>query len=279
MKVSKIRLFLLATFFILSFICWNYSFIYPIKVFVVYLHEISHALAALCTGGSVKGIFVSWSEVGATITQEGIFFITALSGYLGSIFWGSLMFYSALSGKYIRTISIIIGSLILLSTIFWVRNTSVVIYIFFFGWGTLFLLTPIISIPAARIVLFFLGGMSSLYSIYDLNDFFRGEILKTDAGIIATHYIHEPLIQKIVAYTIAIFISSLGIWIMTHLVYKALYIPSVIEDPSEEKSSIQSDKVNILSEKNSEEDTSQNENSELWEEFQDWKEFKKIKRV
>ena len=34
---------------------WDTPLIYPLKIFVVLLHEISHGIVALATGGSIKG--------------------------------------------------------------------------------------------------------------------------------------------------------------------------------------------------------------------------------
>ena len=35
---------------------WDTPVIYPLKIFVVLLHEISHGIAALATGGSIERI-------------------------------------------------------------------------------------------------------------------------------------------------------------------------------------------------------------------------------
>ena len=45
--------------FIAVLFLWNFPLVYPIKVFVVLLHEISHGLAAMLTGGSISRIEIS----------------------------------------------------------------------------------------------------------------------------------------------------------------------------------------------------------------------------
>ena len=37
---------------------WNVSMLLPLKLFTVFLHELSHAIAAWCTGSTVTGIEV-----------------------------------------------------------------------------------------------------------------------------------------------------------------------------------------------------------------------------
>ena len=43
-----------AAFFIALWFLWNTAFVYPLKIFVVLLHEISHAVASVLTGGGIE---------------------------------------------------------------------------------------------------------------------------------------------------------------------------------------------------------------------------------
>jgi hypothetical protein len=77
---------------IFSLILWDSSIIYPIKIFVVLLHEISHAIAAIVSGGSVESISLDLNLAGNTVTKGGNQILIALSGYLGSLIFGLLNF-------------------------------------------------------------------------------------------------------------------------------------------------------------------------------------------
>ena len=123
---TKKRLTFLAGFllyFVGIWALWDTAFVYPIKVFVVLLHEISHAAAAIATGGSVERIVLDANQGGAAYTRGGIPFITMSAGYLGSLLWGVLFVMLGFS-KRIRPRWIIgtIGLFVILVTILVVRN-------------------------------------------------------------------------------------------------------------------------------------------------------------
>ena len=67
---------------------WPTVWIYPFKIFVVFLHELSHAVAGLATGGTVQRITLDPAEGGATYVNGGNAFVMLSAGYLGSLLWG-----------------------------------------------------------------------------------------------------------------------------------------------------------------------------------------------
>ena len=52
---KRLDIRLIGIFIVIAFL-WNTQFVYPLKIFVVFMHEVSHGLAALATGGSIKEI-------------------------------------------------------------------------------------------------------------------------------------------------------------------------------------------------------------------------------
>jgi len=64
---------------------------YPCNLFVTLVHESSHALAALLTGGSVDSITVSANTSGLTLTRGGSRFITLCAGYTGATLFGATL--------------------------------------------------------------------------------------------------------------------------------------------------------------------------------------------
>jgi hypothetical protein len=67
---------------------------YPFRLFVTFIHEGGHALAALVTGNSVQSLSVAMDTSGETYTTNGgllsRMFISS-AGYLGSMAFGSLL--------------------------------------------------------------------------------------------------------------------------------------------------------------------------------------------
>src|SRR5438874_1546369 len=64
---------------------------YPFRLFVTYVHETSHALAALLTLGSVKGMVIHPNGSGETYTLGGLRFVISSAGYIGSTIFGALL--------------------------------------------------------------------------------------------------------------------------------------------------------------------------------------------
>ncbi len=202
---------------------WNTPYLMPLKVFVVYLHEISHSIGAVLTGGEVISIDIHWDESGYTETRGGNFLAIASSGYIGSILIGSIMLHSGVSGRGGRIVSAPLGIILIVFTLFVPQRLALSVFIVGIFWGLLILLSGLWYYKANRVTLFFMGGLTSLYSLYDLGDFFRGQIEYTDAGILAGYYTSEPQTMQILAYAIGIFISAVSVWLLYRVLIHALH--------------------------------------------------------
>lgn len=80
------------------YVLWNtseLSFIsYPLKLFVTYIHEAGHSLAAILTGGEVRQFVVSPNGSGVATTAGGARWLVIPAGYLGAAAFGALLFYA-----------------------------------------------------------------------------------------------------------------------------------------------------------------------------------------
>jgi len=78
---------------LLTLILWFIPFAglitFPIRLFVTYIHEIGHALAALATLGGVNRVALDWSGSGVTFTQGGLGFLISSAGYLTTTLYGA----------------------------------------------------------------------------------------------------------------------------------------------------------------------------------------------
>ena len=91
MQINRRRLLLIAATLLLVLL-WQSPIIAPLKLLVVFLHELSHALATWLTGGRVVEFVVSGNQSGHVISAGGSRFIILSAGYLGSLLFG-LLFY------------------------------------------------------------------------------------------------------------------------------------------------------------------------------------------
>ncbi len=79
---------------LLWFIPYAEVLTYPFRIFVTFIHEGGHAIAALLTGNSVASLSVAMNASGETYTTQGglisqVFISSA--GYLGSMAFGALL--------------------------------------------------------------------------------------------------------------------------------------------------------------------------------------------
>ena len=100
---------------VISIVLWFVPFAeiltYPFRIFVTFIHEGGHAIAALLTGNSVESLSVATNASGETYTTQGGAFsqmFVASAGYLGSMAYGALLL--VLIRKAIAARLVLIGS-------------------------------------------------------------------------------------------------------------------------------------------------------------------------
>src|SRR5467141_3776148 len=88
---------------------------YPFRIFVTFIHEGGHAIAALLTGNSVQGLSVAMNASGETYTTQGGVFsqmFVSSAGYIGSMAFGALLLI--LIRKAIAARIVLLGSAVLI---------------------------------------------------------------------------------------------------------------------------------------------------------------------
>ena len=88
---------------------WDTLLIKPFRLFVVTVHEVCHAGAALLTGGEVVEMRTAVDESGHTLARGGVFAIISAAGYVGSAFLGSLLIYTGKRPLLQRLVLLLIG--------------------------------------------------------------------------------------------------------------------------------------------------------------------------
>jgi hypothetical protein len=106
---------LLLTAAIISIVLWFIPFAelvtYPFRIFVTFIHEGGHAIAALLTGNSVESLSIATNASGETYTSQGGAFsqmFVASAGYLGSMAFGA--FLLVLIRKAVAARVVLLGS-------------------------------------------------------------------------------------------------------------------------------------------------------------------------
>ncbi len=156
-----------------AYALWNTPLLYPVKLFVVVLHEMSHGLAALLCGGKIVEIQID-PRIGGLCTfiipqSLACSVFVAASGYLGSIFWGAVILVVAARTRYDRYIALVIGAVVLLLTILFIREPFGILFCLLFS-ALMFASFRFLPDSANDILIKFLGMASCLYAIVDIKE-------------------------------------------------------------------------------------------------------------
>lgn len=176
----------IAAFYVALWFLWTTPVVFPLRVFVVLLHEISHALAAVATGGSVERIVLHANEGGATWTRGGSPFLILSAGYLGSLLWGlALIEVAGARPKRARLALGALGVFVLGIALLYVRNLFGFIFSALFG-AALLLAAVRLRPKGVAVALLGLGLTSALYALLDIrSDILARPHLESDARMLA----------------------------------------------------------------------------------------------
>lgn len=109
---------------VLWFLPYGNWIVYPIRLFVTFIHESSHALMAVLTGGSVQSLTIAADTSGLTYSApSGLVggLLTSSAGYIGTTVFGVVMLYlirkNFSPNKILTALGIFIGSMLLIFTV------------------------------------------------------------------------------------------------------------------------------------------------------------------
>jgi hypothetical protein len=105
---------LLCAIYLAAAALWHTPWVAPLRLFVVLLHEVSHGVAALATGGRVVEIQVFRDEGGQCVSLGGLPVVIASAGYLGSMALGATLLLVATRTRLARLTAVLLGALVAL---------------------------------------------------------------------------------------------------------------------------------------------------------------------
>jgi hypothetical protein len=166
---------------VLSFIPFAGLLVYPFKLFVTFIHEGGHALAALATFGAVERIVINPDTSGLTLSLGGVSLIIASAGYLTSTLYGAALLLICRNGKNAKAALGLSAAAILGLTVFFMSGL--------FGWIVGLVLTAgliffaVVSNPkVAHFFLSFLAVQCCLNALYDLRTLFLLSAMTREAS-------------------------------------------------------------------------------------------------
>lgn len=114
---------------LVSLLLWIVPFfgfiLLPLQYLNTHLHEFSHALMGILTGGDVANIHVFGNGSGVTLIGGGSPYLVDSAGYVGATIIGALMIWFSRSERGAAITLRVIACLLLFSFVFWVRGDVV----------------------------------------------------------------------------------------------------------------------------------------------------------
>ncbi|MEJ6404147.1 M50 family metallopeptidase [Yoonia sp. 2307UL14-13] len=173
---------------LLVFALWSTPVMIPLKILIVYLHELSHAIAITLTGGEVLNLNIDAQQGGLVAGRGGNRFISLSAGYLGSLLIGVVLLIAALRTKADKWIMALCGAVTLLVAALYVRDAFALM--FTIGTGLAMLLSARFLGHAINDLILRIIGLSSMFYVpYDIfSDTIARSYLRSDARMLADEF-------------------------------------------------------------------------------------------
>lgn len=162
--------------------------LYPLRILIVFFHELSHGLAAILTGGSIESLTLSADEGGLVWTRGGSPFLIFSAGYVGSLLVGVLLFLIALRTEVDRAAVAALGLIMLVIAALYIRDGFPLIFCLLTG-AALLLMARFLPHTVSDLTLRIVGLASMLYVPQDIiSDTITRSELRSDARMLAEEF-------------------------------------------------------------------------------------------
>lgn len=181
-----------AAWLVTVFVFWDSDLLYPVRLAVLLLHEVSHAGAALLTGGEVRELVVTPDRGGYCDCPGGNAFLTLSSGYLGSVGWGvALGWFGTARDAPARVLITALGLLLPAVTLLYATGGLTLLLGAATG-GVLLLTAWRLPTAGRRAVLLALGLTSCLYAGVDVASDVLGRAEATSDAVLLARATSVP---------------------------------------------------------------------------------------
>lgn len=173
---------------VVSLTPWAHILLYPFKLFTTWVHECSHAFAAVLVGGSVASITIdpdtsglTRSLVPASRLARGL---VSSAGYLGAAVVGCLLMAATRVERWSHAILYGLGACLFLTLVIWMGNAFGAVVVL--AWGLVLVLLARKGVAGAvRFVLSLLAVQVALNAVFDIRVLFLVKGGPSDAATMA----------------------------------------------------------------------------------------------
>lgn len=208
---------------VIVFVLWNIPqlsiVLFPFRLFVTFVHETGHGLAAILSGGQFIGFQIFPNGSGLATTAGGSRALILPAGYLGAALFGAVLFYLTNTVPYTRAISITVGLLtVAIAVIF--GNILSITTIFGSVMGLLFIAIGLRGSQAVNIlmlnVLAMLTGLNAVLDVFYLvnNSGAAIGVVRNDAAAFSADIfpLIPPSVWALIWSVIAILMLTLAVY-------------------------------------------------------------------
>ena len=96
--------------------------VYPFDLLNTFVHELSHGVATVLTGGSFHRFEIYANTEGVALTRGGVRWIVASAGYLGSAVVGGLLLWLSARNVTAQKVLLVFGIILTITSVLFVRN-------------------------------------------------------------------------------------------------------------------------------------------------------------
>ncbi|PRY74794.1 peptidase M50B-like protein [Yoonia maritima] len=194
---------------VIVFALWRTPALIPLKILIVFLHEMSHAIAILLTGGDILDFSIDQNQGGAVWSRGGNRFMSLTAGYLGSLLIGIGLLIAAMRTNVDRLIMAGLGCAMLLITLLYIRTPFAVVFTVAMGSSMLLLAWKFghaVNDLALRVI-----GLSSMFYVpYDIiSDTILRSQLRSDAHMLAEEFGGTTMMWGVIWLVISIAVIGL----------------------------------------------------------------------
>lgn len=119
--------------FLVVYVLWQVSaqtnLLYPIRLFVTFVHESGHGLTAILTGGRFDHFQVFDNGAGLAFTAGGSLFLVPQMGYLGAALFGAVLLYATNRVQRVNVVAGIVGLYFAVSAILFTGSGKVAVFV------------------------------------------------------------------------------------------------------------------------------------------------------
>lgn len=173
---------------VVVFALWSTPIVLPLKILIVFLHELSHAAMTWATGGRVVEMSVSAQQGGHVISQGGSRFLILTAGYLGSLMIGIGLLLAALRSSADRVVVAVFGVVMLAVALLFMRDLFAIAFSLATG-AALLAMSRYLPNTINDMTLRIIGLSSVIYVPYDIfDDTIRRSGERSDAYMLAEEF-------------------------------------------------------------------------------------------